>query len=87
MNRTETLEAAQSVVTGRGRTHGEPENSFRDIARHWSIILGVEVRPHQVALCMTAMKIVRAGGNPDNPDNWIDQAGYAACGAEVRDHE
>ena len=29
------------------------------------------------------LKTVRAWGNPDHGDNWVDIAGYAACGGEL----
>jgi hypothetical protein len=32
---------------------------------------------------MVDLKTVRAWGNPSHHDNWIDVAGYAACGGEI----
>ena len=29
------------------------------------------------------LKTVRAWGNPAHDDNWVDIAGYAACGGEI----
>lgn len=83
MNRTEILNQAIEITTkDRNNTHGEPENSFRKIAAIWSAILDKPIAPHTVALLMAGLKIARAAGKPDNPDNWVDLAGYAACGAE-----
>jgi hypothetical protein len=32
---------------------------------------------------MIDLKTVRAWNNPSHADNWIDIAGYAACGGEM----
>lgn len=29
------------------------------------------------------LKVTRAWGNPSHGDNWVDIAGYAACGGEL----
>ena len=89
LNRKQILDdAANAVLRDRNATHGKPENSFGTIAKLWSIILDKQIEPHQVALCMDALKTARIIENPTNPDNWIDKAGYAACGGELADpHE
>ena len=84
MNRSSILEAAHSaVMVDRVQTHGQPEDSFSGIAQMWSILLGCNVTNEQVALMLVALKTVRAWGNPAHVDNWVDIAGYAACGAEL----
>jgi len=75
--------AAQAVTVDRAATHGEAEQSFAQIAALWSVRLGVEITPEQVAILLVDLKTVRAWGNPGHLDNWIDIAGYAACGGEV----
>lgn len=83
MNRTDILNKVLEYTTkDRNATHGEPEDLFRQIAEVWSAMLGISISSHQVALLMAALKIVRAIQNPTHEDNWIDLAGYAACGAE-----
>lgn len=42
----------------------------------WSVILGVEVKPEHVPLCMITAKISRECHSPKQ-DNRIDIAGYA----------
>ena len=77
-------EASRAVLQDRTVTHGaDLEQSFAAIAAHWSVLFGVPVEPHQVPLAMNLLKIVRANNNPKHLDNWTDQAGYAACGAEI----
>ena len=36
-----------------------------------------------VALMMTLVKVSRAKNNPCHADNWVDGAGYMACGGEI----
>jgi len=84
MNRDETLQAANDAVNGpRQQTYGDPKQNFGLAAVIWSQILGVEVDPDQVALCMIGLKISRLTETPNHPDSWADIAGYAALGAEV----
>jgi hypothetical protein len=85
MDRKETLDAAaKAVLVDRSATHGgSPESSFTLIARLWSARLGAPVTPAQVAIMMIDLKTARAWANPAHDDNWVDIAGYAACGAEV----
>lgn len=84
MNRTEILAAAQVIVSrDRQATHGAPEDTFARIATMWSAYLGTEIMPADVAAMMGLVKIARIRSNPTHMDNWIDLAGYAACGGEV----
>ncbi len=75
--------AAQACLKSRAATHGALEDSFAAIAAIWSVRLGVTVSPAQVAIMMVDLKTVRAWGNAGHADNWIDIAGYAACGGEL----
>lgn len=88
MNRREILDAAtQAVTKDRAATHGKPEDTFGSIARVWSARLGVELTPEQVCILLVDLKTCRAWGNPQHADNWVDMAGYAACGGELsREH-
>jgi hypothetical protein len=84
LNRKQILDdAANAVLRDRAATHGKPENSFGDIAKLWGVFLDREIEPWQVAIMLGLLKVARAKGNPKNPDNWSDLAGYAACGGEL----
>lgn len=84
MERKDILEAAMRCVQqDRQATHGKPEDSFRRIAELWSAYLGYTVDSADVAAMMALLKIARIASNPKNADNWVDLAGYAACGGEV----
>lgn len=84
MRRDDILEAArQAVMIDRAATHGSAEDTFGMIAAIWSLRLGVAVTPARVAILLTDLKTCRAWGNPAHDDNWVDIAGYAACGGEL----
>ena len=71
-------------VSRRWSNGSPPNGNFRRIAALWEPILGCPVEPHEVALCLAALKIARlVEADGDHRDSWIDLAGYAACGAEV----
>ena len=84
MNRAEILSSAERFVNvERAATHGDAEQSFTVLGALWSARLGVLIYPHQVAIMLADLKTVRAWNNPGYADNWIDLAGYAACGGEI----
>lgn len=84
MTRKECLETAITIVTkDRNTTHGEPEDSFKDIAAFWSGYLNHPVSSHDVAAMMILFKVARIKHSPQNTDNWLDACGYGACGVEV----
>lgn len=84
MNREQTLDKAKEcVLKDRQATHGPPEDSFSLIAKFWSAYTGHEIKPHEVAVMLGLLKIARIKHKPLHEDNWIDLAGYAACGAEL----
>mgnify|MGYP001027570748 FL=1 len=84
MLRCETLDTAKEYVTkDRAATHGDMESNLTTIANLWSIYLDTLIKPHDVGVMMTMLKIARIKSNPHNPDNWIDGCGYLACGNEL----
>lgn len=84
MNRAEILDTAKEYVTkDRAASHGDMERNFTRIADLWSAHLGITVTAVDVALMMVLLKVARAGSNPAHLDNWVDMAGYAACGGET----
>lgn len=83
MTRKELLEKAVQATTERAVQHGKPENVFEQIANLWSAYLGLDLGAVDVAMMMVLFKVARAQSNPQNEDNWVDIAGYAACAAEL----
>lgn len=69
---------AHRLVSGqRGKDYGHPSEDFARIGALWAPILGVEVTPRQVALCMIQVKVGRLCNTPTHLDSLIDIAGYA----------
>ena len=96
MTRTEIFEAAQKCVCGeREQDYGSPENNFCCIANLWSSYLAHRIEtalaaggnwiiePKDVAAMLALLKIARIASGNAKEDNWIDLAGYAACGGEI----
>ena len=78
------LEAARKCVCyNREADYGSPEDSFGMIARLWSAYTGYEFNPEDVAVMMVLLKAARIAGGSRSMDNWVDIAGYAACGGEI----
>jgi len=86
MNRGQILDTAKELVFGaRAKEYGPPIANFACIAIMWKEILGINITPAQVAMCMIAIKLTRLMQTEKHDDSWIDIAGYAACGGEVTD--
>lgn len=85
--REKVLEEAKHCICGdRDKQYGSPEKSFDLIAQYWSVYLGQELKPTDVAALMILFKVARQQ-NGSKPDNWVDIAGYSACGAEIDEKE
>ena len=92
MTRKEILETALKCVNGdRDEQYGKPENSFNTIARLWNAYIdalagddgaNIVFRDTDVAAMLALLKIARISSGVQKDDNWIDLAGYAACGGE-----
>jgi len=81
----EYLKTAIELITGpRANDYGDKVINHGNIGKLWSAYLGVPITAHDVAICMTLLKIARAKfGNP-TPDTYIDGAAYMAIAGECR---
>lgn len=79
------LEKAHKCVCGdREDDYGSPEQNFARIADFWNTYLGIEsITPKDVAAMLALLKVARIASGHQKADNWIDLAGYAACGGEL----
>lgn len=88
MKRDEILNAAKLCVCGnREQDYGSPERNFDTIAKFWAAYLDYPVSATDVAAMMALMKIARISSRHAKEDNWVDLAGYAACGGEIENEE
>lgn len=93
--REEVLNKARECVCGqREQDYGSPEDSFGLIATFWSSYINknfknnanideTEITADDVAVMLGLLKVARIASNPCHMDNWVDLAGYSACGAEI----
>lgn len=93
--REEILQIAKICVCGdREQDYGSPENNFETIAVLWSTYIRAarpeskdwafnELNAKDVAAMLALLKIARIASGHAKMDNWIDLAGYAACGGEI----
>ena len=85
-DRAKVLDTAKGYVTkDRAADHGDMEDNFSTIAEYWSTHLGCKVSALDVSVMMTLLKVARIKSGPNNIDNYVDGAGYLACGGEVAD--
>lgn len=83
--RAECLRTAERLVNHeRNSQYDEPSADFKRTAGMWSAYLGIPIEMHDVAAMMVLLKMARARFAPTLMDNWIDAAGYSACGYDVR---
>lgn len=76
---------AMGLVAGeRQVAYDHPARDFARTAKVWSGILGVEVSPEQVGLCMVGLKLVREA-HSHKADNLVDAIGYVICTEATRD--
>lgn len=82
------MRANAAVNRERNASYGEPNQDFMRISRFWQVYLegiteargGLKIMPHDVALMIDLQKTSRLTWNPASSDNWVDKAGYSACG-------
>jgi hypothetical protein len=84
VTRNKILSTAKSYITrDRQADHGDAEDNFSRIAGYWSLHTGVTLTATDVAVMMALLKVARIKQNPQHVDNWVDGAGYFACGGEI----
>lgn len=86
--RQKILKSAGDLIDGdRAKDYGDAYEMHRRIAAGWSEILGVEVKPHQAALCMAWVKISRLVVTEDHADSYVDLVAYGALAGEIQQRD
>lgn len=85
--RTILDEAYQIVYGDREKTYGNPAVNLVRIAALWATILGVDITPRVVCLCMAAVKLARLINDPNHRDSQTDLCGYAALLERITSRE
>ena len=74
-----------AILQEREKQWGDAVSTHVRIAAVWSAIIDYDIRPHQVALMMAGLKLVRASINPVDPDSVKDARGYLGIAQEIED--
>lgn len=91
--RAEILDEAKGLTTGdRNSQYGEPIDDFTRIADALNALGYMAphanpMRPHDVSVIQSVVKLSRIVNTPNKNDSWVDLAGYAAVGGEVAEIE
>ena len=89
MNKTkEYLEEAVELVGGQRHVdYGDKKENHNNIAKLWDAYLDVKIDAHDVAICMTLLKIARAKFGDPKPDTYIDASAYMSIAGECKERE
>ena len=71
------LTGCAEISKDRAKEHGGVTQEWVMTAKVWSVLLGIEVEPHQAMSMMTANKLVRLMLAP-REDHFVDGANYLA---------
>lgn len=79
------LQEAERLIGGqRAADYGSAFDSFTNISKMWSVIIGIEVTAVQVAHAMIALKLCRSTNSKGvKRDDWVDICGYAQLGYNI----
>jgi len=80
------LEQATRTLAERGESYGSPQLLFENVAKRWSLTLGIEVNAAQVVLCLIELKLARLNSNSKHHDSMVDVAGYAEILNEINNN-
>ena len=84
-DRRKIMKAASDLMDGeRAKDYGDAFEMHRRIASGWTEILGVDVSPHEVALCMAWLKIARLVETPGHEDSYVDLVAYGSLAGEIQ---
>ena len=82
------LNKAIEIVGGdRQKEYGDKVENHGNIAKLWSAYLDVPITGHDVAICMTLLKIARAKFGDPKPDTYIDASAYMSIAGECKERE
>jgi hypothetical protein len=79
------LQEVRKTLLEREKSYGPPDRSLFALREFWSRALGQDLSASQVVLLLALLKISRLAWDEQQPDSWIDLAGYAILGAYLQD--
>jgi len=83
MNYYDIMRNAAEIFNERNPKYGDMRVGMNNVAQIASIITGIELTAHDVALVLHAVKLSRLGADRKNPDHYIDGVNYMAFAGEL----
>ena len=84
--KTITQEAEEIINGERREAYGSVNESFTNTAKIWSGILGFDITPEKVSLCMIGLKLQRES-NRHKRDNLVDIIGYSLLSEKLNEEK
>jgi hypothetical protein len=79
----ELLTESTKLLYDRGLQYGDPTANHIRIAQLWSAYLGYRIEPHEVAICMSLVKISRIAEQSTHRDSYADALSYLAISGHI----
>ena len=83
MNYYDIMRNAAEIFNDRNPKYGDMRVGMENVAQIATIITGIQLTAHDVALVLHAVKLSRLGGDRKNPDHYIDGVNYMAFAGEL----
>ena len=83
MNYYDIMRNAAEVFNERNPRYGDMRVGMDNVAQIATIITGIHLTAHDVALVLHAVKLSRLSGDRKNPDHYIDGVNYMAFAGEL----
>jgi hypothetical protein len=83
MDYYEIMKSAAEVFNNRNPKYGDMRVGMENVAQISTIITGIQLSAHDVALVLHAVKLSRLGSDRKNPDHYIDGVNYMAFAGEL----
>ena len=79
----ELLTESTKLLYDRGLQYGDPTANHIRISQLWSAYLGYRIEPHEVAICMSLVKISRLAEQGTHRDSYADAISYMAIAGHI----
>ena len=83
MNYYDIMRNAAEIFNDRNPKYGDMRMGMENVAQIATIITGIHLTAHDVALVLHAVKLSRLNSDRKNPDHYIDGVNYMAFAGEL----
>jgi len=85
MNYSELMTEAAQIFNDRHATYGDMQTVMERVSQIASMISGIHLTPHDIALVLLSVKLARMGSNRANKENYVDGINYFAFAGALVD--